>query len=82
MSQRLHIGATYETLYDCVLDETAEDKGRCAPAPCSATVTARDGLLWCNGKMIPLPEADRVALQHGYQYAEQLVRALEAKSPN
>lgn len=44
----------------------------------SATVTAKDGLLWRHGKIIPLPEADRVARDHGYQNAEQLVRALEA----
>jgi len=49
---------------------------RCPECP---AVTASKGLLWRNGEVIPLPEADRVARAHGYQYAEQLVRALEAK---
>jgi hypothetical protein len=31
--------------------------------------------------MIPLPEADRVAVAHGYYCAEQLVRALAAAPP-
>lgn len=43
---------------------------------CSAMITARDGLLWMGRKMIPLPEADRVARQHGFMYAEQLVKHL------
>lgn len=41
-------------------------------------VTARDGLLWRDGKYIPLPEADYVATANGYTCAEQMVRALEA----
>src|ERR1044071_6762307 len=33
------------------------------------TITAKDGLLWRNGKQIPLPEADEVARKHGFQHA-------------
>ena len=47
------------------------------PLGVNGTITAKDGLLWRNGVMIPLPEADLVANAHGYLYAEQLVRALE-----
>ncbi len=39
-------------------------------------ITTKNGLLYRDGKMIGLPEADRVAREHGYSYAEQLVRAL------
>ena len=35
------------------------------------------GLLLRDGYIIHLPEADRVAQDHGYQCAEQFVRALE-----
>jgi hypothetical protein len=39
-------------------------------------ITSKDGLLWKNGKYIPLPEADIVARKHGFVYAEQLVKHL------
>jgi len=39
-------------------------------------VTTKDGLLWRGGKVIPLPEADQVARENGYQHAEQMVAAL------
>jgi hypothetical protein len=39
-------------------------------------ITAKDGLLWRNGRIIDLPEADRVAREHGFAYAEQLVKHL------
>lgn len=50
-------------------------------------ITAKDGLLWRNGKFIPLPEADDIARQYGqwhegrivpFAWAEQLVRALDS----
>ncbi len=40
-------------------------------------VTTKNGLLYRHGEMIQLPEADIIAQEHGYQYAEHLVRALE-----
>lgn len=43
-------------------------------------ITTSDGLLWRKGAVIPLPEADDVARGHGYQHAEQMVRALEAQA--
>jgi len=45
-----------------------------------AEVTSKDGLLWRNGAIIELPEADRVARQHGFDNAEQLVRHLSTTS--
>lgn len=43
-------------------------------------ITAKDGLLWRDGKIIPLPEADVVAREYGYSCAEAMVRALERVS--
>lgn len=40
-------------------------------------ITTADGLLYRNGKIIGLPEADRVAREHGCNYAEEFVRELE-----
>ena len=40
-------------------------------------ITTKGGLLYINDEMIPLPEADTIARNHGYVYAEQLVHALE-----
>ncbi len=40
-------------------------------------ITTKNGLLYRNGKVIPLPEADKVADEYGYMYAERLVEALE-----
>jgi hypothetical protein len=45
-----------------------------------SNITTKDGLLWRDGKIIDLPEADKVASEHGYDCAEQFVRALEGKS--
>lgn len=45
----------------------------------STQITTKDGLLYINDQMIPLPEADTVARNHGYQYVEQLIEALENK---
>ncbi len=42
-------------------------------------ITTKNGLLYRDGKMIDLPEADKVAREHGYSFAEQLVKALEPK---
>lgn len=42
-------------------------------------ITTRDGLLWRDGKIIDLPEADRVARAHGHDYAERFVKFLEGK---
>lgn len=43
-------------------------------------ITAKDGLLWVKGKIVELPEADRLAAIHGFYCAEQLVRAIEEGS--
>jgi hypothetical protein len=40
------------------------------------TITTKDGLLYRNGKLISLPDADRLARLNGYPFAEQLVNAL------
>lgn len=40
------------------------------------SVTAKDGLLWHNGEVVPLPMADKVSWVAGFFCAEQLVRAL------
>lgn len=40
-------------------------------------ITTSKGLLWRNGEIIPLPQADIVAQKHGYTCAEAFVRALE-----
>ena len=42
-------------------------------------ITTKDGLLYRNGKIIELPEADRVARQRGFTYAEHLIKHLETK---
>lgn len=43
-------------------------------------ITTRDGLLIsADGKVIELPDADKVARNHGFQHAEQMVKALEAQ---
>lgn len=42
-------------------------------------ITTKNGLLLRDGEVIPLPEADAVAVKHGYVYAEQFVRDLERK---
>jgi len=40
-------------------------------------VTTKNGLLWRYGEKITLPEADKVAKEHGYEYVEDMVKALE-----
>lgn len=40
-------------------------------------ITTKKGLLWRDGRLIELPEADRVAIAHGYMCAERMVKALE-----
>ena len=45
----------------------------------SGTITTKDGLLYRNGKVIGLPEADRVAREGGFDCAVHLVRTLEGK---
>jgi len=42
-------------------------------------ITTKDGLLYRNGKIIELPEADKVARDHGFLYAERFVKSLEKK---
>jgi hypothetical protein len=39
-------------------------------------ITTKDGLLWRDGKMIDLPEADRVAWKKGFNCAERYVKHL------
>jgi hypothetical protein len=47
-----------------------------APAEHPQKITAKDGLLWREGKIIPLPEADDIARRFGFQHAEEFVRHL------
>jgi hypothetical protein len=42
-------------------------------------ITTKEGLLWRDGKIIDLPEADRVARKNGFLYAEQFIKYLEKK---
>lgn len=42
-------------------------------------LTTNNGVLYRHGVMINLPEADFIARDHGFQYAEQLVKFLESK---
>lgn len=41
-------------------------------------VTTRDGLLYAGTEMLPSPEADSCARVHGFNHAENMVKALEA----
>lgn len=40
-------------------------------------LTTKDGLLFADGEMVPLPLADYVAQHHGFVYVERLVKYLE-----
>lgn len=42
-----------------------------------AKITTQNGLLYYEGKMVSVFEADQIAREHGYVYAEEMVRALE-----
>lgn len=42
-------------------------------------LTTKDGLLYRDGEMIPVGQADQFAHMYGFAYAEQLVRHLEAQ---
>jgi hypothetical protein len=48
-----------------------------AKAAKRAGITAKGGLLWIDGKIIPVPHADDIARAYGFLYAERLVKALE-----
>ena len=39
-------------------------------------ITTKNGLLYRNGAVVFLPEADRLAVEHGYWCAEQFIAAL------
>jgi len=39
--------------------------------------TTKNGLLYRDGELVCLPEADRVANEHGYMFVERMVHALE-----
>jgi hypothetical protein len=41
-------------------------------------ITVRDGLLWRKGEIVPVREADNVARDLGFVYAEDLVRHLQS----
>lgn len=41
-------------------------------------ITTQDGVLYCDGLVLPVQAADALARRHGFVYAEQLVHALEA----
>lgn len=40
-------------------------------------ITTKDGLLWREGKIIDLPEADIIANALGFLYVERLVKTME-----
>lgn len=40
-------------------------------------ITTKGGLLWEGGRVIDLPRADQVAREHGFEYAERMVKSLE-----
>lgn len=42
-------------------------------------ITTKYGLLFRNGELLKLPEADRVAALHGFTCAERFVKHLEGK---
>lgn len=42
-----------------------------------AVITTKDGLLYRNGRVLEAPEADNVARQHGFGYAENFVKYLK-----
>ena len=44
------------------------------------TLTTKNGLLYRNGKVVLLPEADYLARAHGCIYAEHMVRILEKQA--
>ncbi len=46
---------------------------------CGQEITAKDGLLWCDGQVIDLPGADHLAQKYGFGCAEQLVKAMSEK---
>ena len=37
-------------------------------------ITAKAGLLWVDGEIVGVPAADWLARDHGFVYAEQMVR--------
>lgn len=57
------------------------DANKDGQVPKAGKITTKDGLLYRDGKVINLPEADWVALQHGHLYAERFVKALAAEQP-
>ena len=40
--------------------------------------TTEGGLLYEDGRLVPLPAADHIANDYGFMYVEQFVKALEA----
>lgn len=44
-------------------------------------ITTKHGLLYREGIQLSCPEADKVAYEHGFQWAEQMVRHLEDGAP-
>lgn len=43
-----------------------------------ANITTQDGLLYKDGRLVRLPEADYVAHEYGFNDAESMVKAVEA----
>jgi hypothetical protein len=41
-------------------------------------ITAKHGLLWVRGEVIPLPRADWVAHRHGFVCCERMMKAMES----
>jgi len=39
-------------------------------------IEAKHGLLWANGEVLPVYEADRIARLNGRQYAEQIIHEI------
>jgi hypothetical protein len=52
--------------------------------PIPENITTKNGLLYKDDRMIPLPEADIVAHEYGFMWAERMVKHLEGKqnAPN
>ena len=48
--------------------------------PHIANITTQDGLLYKDGRLVRLPEADYLAHEHGFNDAESMVKAIEAST--
>jgi len=51
------------------------------PTDATPRLTAKDGVLFLNGVMQSAAQADQLAREKGFVYAEQLVKAIEIHQP-